>query len=51
MIVKDIAEFDVKFCTPDTDLARAAKIMWACDCGAGASRSSMNRKGWQESSR
>jgi CBS domain-containing protein len=33
MIVKDIAEFDVKFCTPDTDLAKAAKIMWDCDCG------------------
>jgi CBS domain-containing protein len=33
MIVKDLAAFDVKFCSPDTDLATAAKIMWDCDCG------------------
>jgi CBS domain-containing protein len=34
MIVKNLAAFDVKSCTPDTDLATAAKIMWDCDCGA-----------------
>lgn len=34
MIVKDLAAFDVKSCTADTDLATAAKIMWDCDCGA-----------------
>jgi CBS domain-containing protein len=33
MTVKDIANFDVKVCSPDTDLASAAKIMWDCDCG------------------
>jgi len=34
MIVKDIAEFDVKTVTPDADLATAAKLMWDGDCGA-----------------
>ena len=34
MIVKDLAALDVKSCTPDTDLATAAKIMWESDCGA-----------------
>jgi CBS-domain-containing membrane protein len=33
MTVKDVANFDVKACSPDTDLASAAKIMWDCDCG------------------
>jgi CBS domain-containing protein len=33
MTMKDIANFDVKVCGPDTDLATAAKIMWDCDCG------------------
>lgn len=33
MVVKELAAFDVKSCTPDTDLATAAKIMWDCDCG------------------
>src|SRR3989337_639297 len=33
MIVKNLAAFDVKSCSPDTDLATAAKIMWDCDCG------------------
>src|SRR5262245_24242519 len=33
MLAKDLAAFDVKSCTPDTDLATAAKIMWDCDCG------------------
>jgi CBS domain-containing protein len=33
MTVKEIAEFDVKSCRPDADLASAAKIMWDCDCG------------------
>lgn len=34
MIVKQLAAFDVKSCSPDTDLATAAKIMWDGDCGA-----------------
>ena len=34
MIVKDLAEFDVRACSPDADLASAAKIMWDGDCGA-----------------
>jgi CBS-domain-containing membrane protein len=34
MIVKDLAVFDVKSCSPDTELATAAKIMWDGDCGA-----------------
>ena len=33
MTVRDLANFDVKACSPDTDLASAAKIMWDCDCG------------------
>jgi CBS domain-containing protein len=33
MLVKDLAEFDVKVCTAETDLASAAKIMWDGDCG------------------
>jgi CBS domain-containing protein len=33
MTVSDLANFDVKACSPDTDLASAAKIMWDCDCG------------------
>ena len=33
MMVKEVAAFDVKSCSPDTDLATAAKIMWDCDCG------------------
>jgi hypothetical protein len=33
MIVNDLAAFDVKSCSPDTDLATAAKIIWDCDCG------------------
>jgi len=34
MIVKELAELDVKSCSPDTDLATTAKIMWDGDCGA-----------------
>jgi CBS domain-containing protein len=34
MTVKDLAAFDVKSCSPDTDLATAAKLMWDGDCGA-----------------
>jgi CBS domain-containing protein len=34
MIVKEVAALNVKSCSPDTDLASAAKIMWDCDCGA-----------------
>jgi CBS domain-containing protein len=34
MTVRDLAEFDVKACSPDADLASAAKIMWDGDCGA-----------------
>lgn len=33
MTVRDLANFDVKACSPDTDLASAAKIMWDGDCG------------------
>ena len=33
MTVRDLANFDVKACSPDSDLASAAKIMWDCDCG------------------
>jgi CBS domain-containing protein len=33
MTVSDLAKFDVKVCSPETDLASAAKIMWDCDCG------------------
>ena len=34
MTVKELAAFDVKSCSPDTDLATAAKLMWDGDCGA-----------------
>ena len=33
MTIKDLAACDVKSCSPDTDLASAAKIMWDGDCG------------------
>lgn len=33
MKVNELAQFDVKSCGPDTDLASAAQIMWDCDCG------------------
>lgn len=33
MIVKQLATFEVKSCTADTDLATAAKTMWDGDCG------------------
>jgi CBS domain-containing protein len=33
MTVKDLANLDVKTCSPDMDLASAAKIMWDSDCG------------------
>jgi CBS domain-containing protein len=34
MVVKELAETDVKAITPDADLATAAKLMWEGDCGA-----------------
>ena len=34
MKVKDLMTTDVKRCSPDTNLAAAAKIMWEADCGA-----------------
>ena len=34
MKVKDLQTSDVRACTPDTNLATAAQIMWDCDCGA-----------------
>jgi CBS domain-containing protein len=34
MKVKDLMTTDVKRCTPETNLAAAAKIMWEGDCGA-----------------
>jgi CBS domain-containing protein len=34
MKVQEIMTSDVKCCSPDTNLATAAKIMWECDCGA-----------------
>jgi CBS domain-containing protein len=34
MTVRDLAQSDVKACSPDADLASAAKIMWDGDCGA-----------------
>jgi CBS domain-containing protein len=34
MKVKDLMTTDVKRCSPDTNLAAAAKIMWEGDCGA-----------------
>jgi CBS domain-containing protein len=33
MNVRDCYTEDVRSCTADTDLARAASIMWECDCG------------------
>jgi CBS domain-containing protein len=33
MTVREVTSRDVKSCSPDTDLATAAKIMWDCDCG------------------
>jgi CBS domain-containing protein len=34
MKVKDLMTTDVKRCSPETNLATAAKIMWEGDCGA-----------------
>jgi CBS domain-containing protein len=34
MKVKDLMTTDVKHCSPGTNLAEAAKIMWEGDCGA-----------------
>lgn len=34
MKVKDLMTTDVKRCSPETNLAAAAKIMWEGDCGA-----------------
>lgn len=34
MTVRELAAFDVKSCSPDTDLATAAQLMWDGDCGA-----------------
>lgn len=34
MQVKDIMVSEVKTCRPDSNLAAAAQIMWASDCGA-----------------
>ena len=34
MTVQEISTARVKACSPDTDLAAAAKIMWDGDCGA-----------------
>ena len=34
MKVKDLMATDVKRCSPETNLAAAAKIMWEGDCGA-----------------
>jgi CBS domain-containing protein len=34
MKVKDLMTADVKRCSPETNLAEAAKIMWEGDCGA-----------------
>ena len=33
MTVRELTTRDVQSCSPDTDLATAAKIMWDCDCG------------------
>lgn len=33
MKVKDLQTSDVHACSPDTNLAAAAQIMWDCDCG------------------
>ncbi len=34
MTVRELAEFEVKACSPESDLASAAKMMWDGDCGA-----------------
>jgi FOG: CBS domain len=34
MKVKELMTTDVKRCSPETNLAAAAKIMWEGDCGA-----------------
>jgi CBS domain-containing protein len=34
MRVKEVMTSDVKYCSLDTNLAAAAKIMWEADCGA-----------------
>jgi CBS domain-containing protein len=34
MKVKEVMTTDVKRCTPETNLAAAARIMWESDCGA-----------------
>ena len=34
MLVKELVTSDVKSCSPDTDLAMAATMMWDGDCGA-----------------
>ncbi|HEY1303394.1 MAG TPA: CBS domain-containing protein [Vicinamibacterales bacterium] len=34
MKVKDLQTSNVHACSPDTNLAAAAQIMWDCDCGA-----------------
>jgi CBS domain-containing protein len=34
MTIQDISTAKVTSCSPDTDLAAVAKIMWDCDCGA-----------------
>jgi len=33
MTVREVTTRDVQSCSPDTDLATAAKIMWDSDCG------------------
>jgi CBS domain-containing protein len=33
MKAKDLQTADVQTCTPDSNLASAAQIMWECDCG------------------
>ena len=33
MKVKDLQTSDVRACNTDTNLAKAAQIMWDCDCG------------------
>lgn len=33
MKVRDVMTSDVKFCSPETNLARAAQTMWENDCG------------------
>src|SRR5262245_40467143 len=34
MTVRDLAQFEVKTCSPDSELASAAKMVWDGDCGA-----------------